>query len=77
MQVLARMATTVTITPEKIEFARNFPKELLEYLRGNEQIALAAHVCGSGQIRLNVTAGAVQSIEFRQWARANGNGDST
>lgn len=62
---------------DKLEFAKNFPRELLDHLCGDEQVSLAAHVCGSGQIRLNVNEGKVQSIEFRQWARKKtGNGST-
>ena len=62
---------------DNLEFAKNFPQELLKHLCGDDQVSLAAHVCGSGQIRLNVTEGKIQSIEFRQWARKKPDNGST
>jgi len=52
-----------------LELVREFPEILLEYLRNDEQMGLAAEVFQSGQIRLNMNQGHIESIEIRQFAR--------
>lgn len=52
-----------------LEFVGEFPKMLLEYFGGDEQVCLAVKALQSGQIRLNMNNGRIESIEIRQFAR--------
>ena len=54
----------------ELELARTLPQLILKYLRDDEQMCMAAKVCGIGQIRLNINNGVIESIEFSQKARA-------
>ena len=54
---------------DELEIVRSFPMVLLEHLRKDPQIGMAAEACNHGQIRLNINNGKVESVEWRQWAR--------
>ena len=77
------MVTTASALPllddmepilKDLEEVRSFPHRLLEYLRDDEHMQLAAQICESGQIKINVGHGTIESIEFRQWARVKKRG---
>jgi hypothetical protein len=65
VQVLDDVESAVS----ELQFVSDFPKILLEYLRGDEQMSLAARTFRTGQIRLNMNQGKIESIEIRQFAR--------